>query len=703
MTLAIVFLFPALLAAAGLAAAPIIIHFILKTKARHVIFPALQFVKKTHQANISRLKLRHLILLAMRMLAIVLLVVLLARAQVPSWQVVADRSAPAAAVIVIDDSGSMNYRRQGQPLLSWARQQAAVALQSLPAGSRAAVIGSSGRGEETMLEPSQSLQTLAQWPATFGRHSLAAAVARATGVVKQSELARKEVYIFTDMTANAWRDGGGVSASADTAGGVQYNIVNLGGEDLNVGLGDLRLSAQAVPAGCEVKIETTVSSAHVTQDATVVVELAGQTAWQQSVHVTGGSSVAVWAAVTPTTPGLVHGRVMLKNPDPLEMDNVRYFTLHVDASARMLMVVGPTNIGRTGFIMGAAVAPSGIEGEGGIVRTTISADALDANALAGVRVVMLADTVALSDTQWRQLLPVVQAGGSLWIVAGPAMQGESYNTEPAQRLMPAVLGAVEELSEPVALAPRNLSHPMLSPFADGQNPSLSEGVCSRRFAIASLANDSQSVMDFADNVPAVLVRRVGEGSVVMWNFSPLRTLSNLASLSQLPILAARTVQVLAADPGGVTSHPYGQAVSIPIPQALNEPTVSVKSPLEAAERPMLPDPRRRSVNLTAKDLGAWDVHMVEGSRKIDRGFSVNAEAAESDLAFAETPRVVGLFPPDSAAVAATVDELTYSRRMTQQPLDLAIPILLALLALVVGESFFANRFYKHTVATDSTK
>lgn len=692
------FLFPAILGAAGLAAAPIIIHLILKTKARRIVFPALQFVKKTHHANINRLRLKHLILLALRMMVIVMAATLLARAEIPSWQAVAERNVPTAAVIVLDDSGSMTYRRQGQPLIGWARQQAAAALKAMPAGSRVALIGSSGRGVDTMLDPAQCAAGLGQWSPTPGRQSLAAAVARATRLVQQCELKRKEVYVITDMTACAWRDGSGVSGSADGASpAVQYNLINVGGEDLNVALGDVVLSATAVPAGAQVKIDTTVSSANLSQEATVEIELNGQAVWQQSLKVPAGGATPVSAVVTPTGTGLVHGRVVLKNPDPMDLDNVRYFTLAVGAAAKMLIVVGPTNIDRTGLLMGYAAAPPSDGGQDGVSRTTISADALDANALAGVRIVMLADAVSLSDTQWRLLLPMVQAGGAVWVVAGPAMQAESYNTEPAQRVMPAVLGVPQELPAPVAWAPKDLTHPMLSPFGNGQNPPLSEVACSRRFAIASLASDAYSVMDYADGVPALLARRVGEGTTVLWNFSPLRTLSNLAHLPQLVILAGRTAQVLSVQSGAPASYPWGQAVMLPIPQSLGAAAITVKGPADAAERPVLPDPRQRAVNLMANELGRWDVHMSEGSRRIDLGFSVNAEAAESDLTPAEPKRVCGLFPPDTAVVTASVGELIESRRLVQQPLDLAAPLLLALLALTVGESFFANRFYKQTV------
>src|ERR1035437_8056079 len=115
---------------AVVAAAPVIIHLILRTKPRRLTFPAMRFVKKTHHATLHMLRLKHLILLGMRMGAIVLAAVLIARATIPAWASREDRSVPAAVALVIDNSGSMNYRYRGQRLLALAKQQARKLIES---------------------------------------------------------------------------------------------------------------------------------------------------------------------------------------------------------------------------------------------------------------------------------------------------------------------------------------------------------------------------------------------------------------------------------------------------------------------------------------------------------------------------------------------------------------------------------------------
>ena len=61
--LAMAFQFAPILWAGGAAAAPVVIHLILRTRPRKVRFPAVEFIRKVHRANIKMHRLKHLILL----------------------------------------------------------------------------------------------------------------------------------------------------------------------------------------------------------------------------------------------------------------------------------------------------------------------------------------------------------------------------------------------------------------------------------------------------------------------------------------------------------------------------------------------------------------------------------------------------------------------------------------------------------------
>ena len=60
------FVNPAILAGAGLAAIPVVLHLIMRQQPRLLEFPALRFLQVRQQANQRRLQLRQLLLLALR-------------------------------------------------------------------------------------------------------------------------------------------------------------------------------------------------------------------------------------------------------------------------------------------------------------------------------------------------------------------------------------------------------------------------------------------------------------------------------------------------------------------------------------------------------------------------------------------------------------------------------------------------------------
>jgi hypothetical protein len=125
--------------------------------------------------------------------------------------------------------------------------------------------------------------------------------------------------------------------------------------------------------------------------------------------------------------------------------------------------------------------------------------------------------------------------------------------------------------------------------------------------------------------------------------------------------------------------------------------VTLRSPTSPGEQPLLPDPRRGAVAIPAEALGDYDVRFAEGGSKVERGFSVNAEAAESDLRPVDLSTLPAMFPP-GLAVVSDASEVARRRSLAARDLDLTPVLLLALLALLTGESFFANRFYPRSQA-----
>ncbi len=696
------FLFPMVLAAAGAAVAPVVIHLILRTKPRKIVFPAMRFVRRTHQANLSKLRLKHLLLLLMRMAMIVLLAVLVARAEVPSWRTVADTSVPAAAVILVDNSGSMGYRHRGRTLLERGKRLAQQVLDALPEGSRVAVLPAVGAPGKVAFQADRRFvsERLASIEPTVGARPLAAGIARALAMLDKIDMERKELYIVTDRTSYSWRDAGPFSAE-----GVHFIVLDCGpGEDANISLGGIEIGSTTVPEGAKVVLETALRSTSVGGDVDVRVELGGRLVDSRPVTLVPGAGADVRLSFEAAGRGIVHGRVFFDQDDPLAMDNARYFTLEVGPPARVLIVRDPATVGRgapTSFLMAHAIAPAGTPEGFWVRRRTLTADRLDAAALADVRIVLLCDVSSLSAEQWKALGRFARDGGHVWVVIGSLVSPTSYGSDEARAILPAAPEELEALAQPESFDVRKRGEPTLQPFTTGGNPPLSDVLCRRRFRIAARAEGAEVVLHYADGAPAILRRTVGEGSSVLWTFSPVRGFSNLAGLPQFPILARRTARLLAGGTEADRLVVWGRTAVVPSPRSMPNALATVLRPGAERPEPVVRSLNDRAVSLRADRPGPWTVRFAEGADRIERGFSVNADPVESDMTVFDEKALAAIFPDEKLLLASDPAALAELRRTVRQPLDLAVPILLGLLILAIGESFFANRFYRRQVAPDA--
>src|SRR3569832_1334968 len=103
------FLAPAFLGARAAIAVPVLIHLINRERKVVVEFPSLMFIQRIPYKSVRRQKIRHLLLLIMRCLALALLVAAFARPFFQKRQVAVGGSGAREVVILLDQSSSMGY------------------------------------------------------------------------------------------------------------------------------------------------------------------------------------------------------------------------------------------------------------------------------------------------------------------------------------------------------------------------------------------------------------------------------------------------------------------------------------------------------------------------------------------------------------------------------------------------------------------
>lgn len=687
------FLFPAMLIGAVAAAAPVVIHLMMRSRPRQVVFPALRFVKLTHRGSSRSLKLKHWLLLALRVAAMVLIALLLARPTVPGFWPASSPAEPVAAAIVLDTSGSMSYRHQRIQRLAAARRQAAEVIASLPAGSRAAVLETHQPAAPTSLLTDPALLTRQVNAATVTPTASAVgpALAAAARLLAPVPLARKEIYVFTDMTRPAWRH---LPAVGEETWPV--TVVDVGVDrPVNRSLGPVELSPARPAAGQEVRLRFEVRCAGPGGAVPVELSLGGRRLAEAVAEVASNGSAVVEMSFVPSGQGRLQGELRLGQGDAMALDDRRFVTVVVTPPVKVLLLAEPAQL--SGGAPTVSLLQAALDAQGPwLAVQVVTPGELTESAVSGASAVVCADVVSLTDAQWSALESMLRRGGGLWLVPGPALaaEPEAVNGRSAQRSLPGRLGEFVSLPGPVRLADPRDAHRLVADLAREGNPPLSQVAARARWRLSQPAEGARAIARFADGEPAMMIRRVGRGRSLLWTFGCDGRLSNVGRFPRphLPILAGAAAAELTGRAGRPTGYRLGQWVRLAAPAGRTLRGVTIVSPSGRVSAGEV-RPGGIVAPVRAETPGNWQVTYATAGPAVEEGFSVNIDPVESDLrrvdADALTRRLAGwpVRVVDDASAAGR------EGRRASRPLELAPLALVVLLAVLIAEALLANRFY----------
>jgi hypothetical protein len=212
------FVFPILLGGLALAGIPIALHFIVRQKPRTLPFPAFRFLVQKQRTNLRKLRLRHFLLLALRVLLIAAMCLALARPRLFYEGLNLSSDRPVAAVLVFDTSASMDYKSGAQTRLDEAKQRGLELLDKLPEGCRLLVLDSADvlheRAEEPWLKtPDEARKRIAALKVRLANAPVTRTLEQALrrfaqsgrdGADPQAQQLLRFLWVFTDRTRGCW-------------------------------------------------------------------------------------------------------------------------------------------------------------------------------------------------------------------------------------------------------------------------------------------------------------------------------------------------------------------------------------------------------------------------------------------------------------------------------------------------------------------
>src|SRR3954470_7396990 len=198
------FLSPFFLAGLAALAIPVLIHLINREKKVVVQFPSLMFLHKIPYKSVRRQKIRHLLLLILRCLALALFVAAFARPWFDRSKAIgAGGTSARAVVILIDRSYSMGYGARWEAALDKARE----VVRAINPQDRATIVTFANE-PSAVTEPTADRTRLENALKTAKLSSegtrYAPAIKMATEIASGSNLPRKDIVLISDFQKAGW-------------------------------------------------------------------------------------------------------------------------------------------------------------------------------------------------------------------------------------------------------------------------------------------------------------------------------------------------------------------------------------------------------------------------------------------------------------------------------------------------------------------
>lgn len=703
---------PILLTALAAAAIPVIIHLINLRKPRKIAFSTLAFFQELQKSTIRRINLKRYLLLAMRVMAVLMLALALARPFLPS-QVAGWLGASAQSdriAILIDNGPSMMQIDEAGPYMDQARSAAVEIVNQSGEEARFLMVPSHGElASGRFMRQAEALRYLEQLqPVNKGGYP-AERMAYIQDRLDDEPGARGRVYWISDARKTHLEklDGGFLMAEADR----EWNpvtFIRVGDSSFqNVGISGVEVAGQVlgvdVPAGVSVTARN--YGAQPVYNHYLSLEIDGERIGQYEVSLDGGQERQLLFEIIPESPGVIRGRAILEGGTHT-FDHKRYFSIEVPESRRVLLVSDQGEDGtRRSYLRPALIAASETGTRIHTSFTDVSTlreydlDTFDAIILESLR--------RIPDYLQAELAQFVQQGRGILFV--PSEQGsiENYNRFLRQfnaGSFTGMRGTYGRFEEIASLQPLDTGHLLAAElFESGDDEEL-------RVDMPAIFHYWRYQRDDAGSGAAVLRTNLGEplfmehsfgdGMVMVGSmgFSPGWSNMSIKPI-YAPLVYRMLLYVVAWEHGGVREHILGS----PFDRYFTEFGTQVTLQLNGEEiRPeTVASARGLRIRYPAQEWQpGWLELQLDGKKT---AIAINQDILESDfaaLSLAETQQFLTEIVPVAGVVSIagySADEIRSAMAAISFGREIWNWFIFIALAFMVGECIISKKYRTETV------
>jgi len=554
----------------GLAAGilPILIHRLTQRKAIPRKFSAVRLLLQSQRVTARPQRLKHLLLLALRVLAVLGIVFMMAR-PVLTRPGIATLPSEGAKVIILDNSLSMGFREQKGERYGLAKKAAREALRGFE--GQVAIIptvdiqtGQAVAKGVQWIKAEEALKELEAIPLSFGRGDPASALSLAYRRLKDLKTS-KQILILSDMARGDW---GTLDLSKlGMVSDAEVAFLRIGGQerDPNFCVKSVSLIEGEAVVGAPARLEVVISNLSEKSGTTLIqLYLSGIKVDQKSIDVKAGEEDKVYFELFLEKPGWINGEVRLSE-DRLPSDDLFYFPLKVREKVKVLIVDGSPRTSlkaSESYYLMNALRPGGLESSPFLVRVITETEVTSID-LRPYDAIFLLNA---SKPYPSRLASFLELGRPVFIFLGDRVSPEEYN---AFTLLPLKIGELRDLGQKSErIAQIDPDHKALHSLSIGSE-SLKNASIQRYFKIEGR---TKNLLTLGNQDPLLIEAEIGRSRLFLfassadldWNDLPLKA-------AYLPL-----IQGLLKEAVGLTgsSFPAGLRVGEPLKEQVRPVQIS---------------------------------------------------------------------------------------------------------------------------------
>lgn len=449
------FLYPQFLFALFALAIPVIVHLFNFRRFKRVLFTNVRFLQEIKQDTKHRSKLKHLLVLACRLLALTFLVLAFAQPYLPATKGLA-RSAHNKVSIWVDNSFSMNARGKFGPLLDVARERARDIAQSYGPSDKFQLITNDFEGRhQRFVTRDEFLQWLDEVRPSSAVRTLPEIIRRQQEAFEASPSAdneKKEAFLLSDFQRSLVID---ASLSSDSS--IHYFTVPFTAQETaNLFIDTCFLQNPYVQPGSTQELVVRVKNTgdETAENVPLKLNVNGGQKALSTVTVNAGSVAETRLPFTTGTTGFQQAAVSLTDY-PVTFDDTFFFAFNVRPDVKVLCINGGDRSPYLDALYG---------NDPYFVYRAVSEGQIDYNAFSNQQLIVLNQVNGFATGLQQELLRYMQGGGRILIIPSTSMDASAYQQFANSISLPSLTGPAVGADKVSRL---ETGHPLLTGVFEG--------------------------------------------------------------------------------------------------------------------------------------------------------------------------------------------------------------------------------------------